>query len=99
MTQSRIRSVTAHLTLLLSLSTASACAVPASRFPPRADLVAATEAKPRPTADIVTDSKASAEYNAAVESWGDRVGAAGGRLCRYFREIGMKVDCPEPTAP
>jgi len=54
-----------------------------------------TEKKPAPTDDIVTDPKASALYNASVESWGDRVSAAGGRLCRFFKARGMAVGCPD----
>ncbi|WP_157081354.1 hypothetical protein [Sphingomonas koreensis] len=42
-------------------------------------------------------AKAEAAYNASVESWGDRLHAAGGRLCRYFRDIGMKIECPPPA--
>ncbi len=64
-------------------------------FPSRADVSAVTEHKPVPTDDIVTDPKASALYNASVESWGDRVSAAGRRLCRFFKARGMAVDCPE----
>lgn len=54
-----------------------------------------TEAKPQPTDAIATDPLAEAHYNAAVESWGDRLWSAGGRLCRYFARAGMKgLDCP-----
>jgi hypothetical protein len=39
---------------------------------------------------------AEAHYNASVEAWGDRVEAAGARLCRFFQRRGMKdLDCPE----
>ena len=88
-----------RLPLLLLPLIASACATQASRFPPRADIEAATEAKPAPTAEIVTSSQASDRYNVEVESWGDRVSAAGGRLCRYFKRTGMAVDCPAPKGP
>lgn len=38
---------------------------------------------------------AEAHYNAAVESWGDRLYSAGARLCRFFDRTGMKgLDCP-----
>jgi hypothetical protein len=58
--------------------------------------MAATESKPVPTNAIATDPVAEAQYNSAVESWGDRVRAAGVRLCRFFDETGMKgLDCPE----
>jgi len=52
-----------------------------------------TEAKPVPGDEIVTDPVASAKYNAAVEAWGDRLRAAGMRLCRFFDRTGMDVDC------
>lgn len=54
-----------------------------------------TEQKPQPTLDIVTSSKAAASYNAAIEARGDRISAAGARLCRFFRDLGMAIDCPE----
>lgn len=86
-----------HLPLLLLPMAASACAAPGSMkaaFPPPADLAAVTEPKPVPGPEIVTSAKAAEEYNAAVEGWGDRVSAAGGRLCRFYQRLGMKVPCP-----
>lgn len=62
--------------------------------PPVADVEAVVEKKPAPTEAILTDPAASARYNAAIEAWGDRVSAAGGRLCRYFANLAMVVDCP-----
>jgi hypothetical protein len=55
-----------------------------------------TEAKPVPTDEIAADPVAEAHYNAAVESWGDRLHSAGARLCRFFEETDMPgVDfCP-----
>lgn len=61
--------------------------------PPIADIHAATEAKPRPTSDILTDPAADARYNAAVEGWGERVRAAGVRVCRFYQRVGVKVEC------
>jgi hypothetical protein len=56
---------------------------------------AVTEAKPIPGDDIATDPVAEAHYNAAVESWGDRLQAAGARLCRFYARTGMKgLVCP-----
>ena len=84
-----------RLTLPMSLWLASGCAAPALHFPPVADLSAVTEAKPVPSAAIVSDARAGARYSADVEAWGDRVHGAGGRLCRYFVAMGMKgVSCP-----
>ena len=55
-----------------------------------------TETKPVPTDEIATDPVAEASYNASVESWGDRLRAAGVRLCRFFDDTGMKgLDCPD----
>ncbi|MFN3991266.1 MAG: hypothetical protein ACK4IS_13540 [Erythrobacter sp.] len=59
------------------------------------------EAKPAPTPDIVTDAKASERYNAEVESWGDRLSAAGRRVCRWMQDNGAAFDfcAPPPAAP
>lgn len=61
-------------------------------FPPSADLKAATESKPRPTAEIVSDPQAAERYNAAVEGWGDRAHDAGVRVCEWAVQMGMKLD-------
>lgn len=98
MTRSTNRGRMVALLLLASPLVASGCAPHASRFPPSADIQAATERKPQPTAEIVRSAKAEAEYNASVESWGDRLHAAGSRLCRYFRDTGMTIECPSPPA-
>lgn len=63
-------------------------------FPPPADVEAATETKPVPPTTILTDPTASDRYNAELESWGERVQAAGMKLCRYFKGKGMAVNCP-----
>lgn len=64
-------------------------------FPPSADIDALQEAKPMPTVDILTDARAEAAYNAEVEGWGDRLSAAGRRVCRWFAAQGTVVDCAE----
>ncbi len=94
MTLSPERRRTHRLIPLLALLAVSGCAEPRWSYPPLADLSAASEAKPAPTADITTSARAGADYSAAVEAWGDRVSAAGGRLCRYFVSLGVKVGCP-----
>lgn len=84
---------------LLLLTTATACGGQVSvrsSFPPRADLEAVTETKPAPTIAIVESAQAAEHYNAAVEAWGDRVAAAGARLCKFYQTIGMTVRCPPP---
>lgn len=63
--------------------------------PPRADLMAATEKKPVPSDDIADDPVAFANHQASIDSWGDRLFDAGGRLCRFFKRTSMKdLDCP-----
>jgi len=79
-----------------TLLNATACTPhPPVGFPPPADIAAVTEAKPLPSPDILTDPAASDRYGASVESWGERVQAAGVRLCRFFAAQGMKADCGE----
>jgi hypothetical protein len=68
-------------------------------LPPVADLRAATEPKPAPGEDIVTSAQAAADYDAAVESWGDRLSLAGARLCRWAVRMGQKgLECPAAAA-
>lgn len=61
-------------------------------YPQSADL--AVEPKPVPTHDIVTSAQAAAEYDIAVEGWGERGWRAVARLCRFFAGHGMAVSCP-----
>ncbi len=81
----------------------SACApklVVKPLFPPSVDLQAVTEAKPAPTDAIVLDAQAAARYDADVEGWGSRINAAGGRLCRWAADNGMKgLTCPSSPKP
>ncbi|MCW1431414.1 hypothetical protein [Novosphingobium sp. JCM 18896] len=79
--------------IVLCLAVAG-CASKPLPFPPRADVVAMTEAKPKPGADVLTDPAANDRYNSVLEARGDRLYAAGVRLCRFFRDTGMDVDCP-----
>jgi hypothetical protein len=60
--------------------------------PPKADVVAVTEAKPVAGADILTP-QGNARYNSAVSAWGNRIASAGLRLCRFFKAGGMDVEC------
>jgi hypothetical protein len=66
-------------------------------FPSAADL--AVEAKPVPSIDILTSERAAAEYDASIESWGDRGWRQVARICRWARGMGMQVDCPPAEAP
>lgn len=92
--RSMLRQPAVSLALLPALLLASACGN-SGGYPPLADVKAITEAKPVPGDEIATDPVAEAHYNAAVESWGDRLASAGARLCRFFDETGMPgLDCP-----
>ena len=76
----------------LAIAGLTACATTGAN-PPLADIQAVTEAKPRPTAAILTDPAVDARYNASIEATLDRVHAAAMRLCRFHARTGMKVDC------
>ena len=66
-------------------------------FPAAADVEASQEAKPRPTAAIVTDPVARAQHDAAIESWGERVSDAAVRMCRTMNDLGGKFACGETS--
>lgn len=75
------------------LLTASACDRPVSTpLPPAIDVEAATESKPSPTADIVTDEGAALAYDLAVEAWGERVQSAGVRVCEWLNAASKDAD-------
>lgn len=57
------------------------------------------EAKPLAPPEIVTSAQAAAAYDVAVESWGERVSRAGGRICRWAVESGAKLPFSCPPAP
>jgi hypothetical protein len=63
-------------------------------FPPAADL----KVDPKPVArpEIVTSAQAAAEYDIALESWGERGWRTVGRICRWAKANGMTIDCPGP---
>jgi hypothetical protein len=62
------------------------------------DIQAVIEPKPIAPVEIVTSQRAADEYSAAAEGWGDRVSAAGGRICRWSVDVGAKLPfaCPKP---
>ena len=62
-------------------------------LPPAADVEAATEPKPVPPAEIVTNAQANARYSADVESWGERTRAAAVRVCKWLNANGGNYDC------
>lgn len=57
-------------------------------YPPVANIQAAIEAKPAPTAAILTPG-GDARYNASIEATLDRVHAAAMRLCRFYQRTGL----------
>ena len=65
-------------------------------YPKSADIEAAIAPKPIAPPEIVTSAKAAAEHDVAVESWGDGLWRAGGRICRWAVDNGAKLpfDCP-----
>lgn len=83
------------LPVLATLLLVSGCATTGAIPPPADDLKAMVEPKPVPTDDIATSDQANADYNASVEGWGDRISAAGARLCRWTESVyKIKVGCP-----
>ena len=96
-----LKSPIALLTLSVCALAVSAC-TPKERlqpiFPPSADLKSVTSPKPVAGPEIVTSAQAAAEYDIAVETWGETVSKAGGRICRWAVNNGAKLDfvCP-PT--
>lgn len=91
--QSRRLLAAATLPLLWLSLAAGSCSrdIPVQSFPPSADLEAVTEPQPKPTPDIVTDPQANERYNAAVETWGQRVQHAGQRICTWAVDMGAKL--------
>lgn len=87
----RLAVATVLLPLLSGVSACGARGIAVQTFPPSADLQAVTEAKPRPSPEIVTDPQAAERYNAAVEGWGDRVLSAGQRVCQWAIDMGAKL--------
>jgi hypothetical protein len=79
---------------------ASACATPGAIPPPAADLKAVIEPKPVPSDEIATSQKAADLFSAEIEAWGDRISAAGARLCRWTeRTHKVRLDCPKAKEP
>lgn len=87
----------ASLMLLAIALTVSACAGQGSIrpiLPSAADL--ADEPKPAVTPAVLTDSNAAAEYDSAIEAWGERGWATVARICRWARAHGSRETCPPP---
>lgn len=85
------------LTPLAALLLVSACGNPGRIPPPPADDVeAVTKKKPAPSVEAVTDAKAKARDDAAIEGWGDGLYSAGVSLCLLLEEyFETDYDCGE----
>lgn len=91
------RNLTSLSVPLAALLLASGCETPGAIHPPVDDLRAVVEPKPAPGDDIATSQKAADDYSASLEGWGDRISAAGGRICRFAeRTYKIKISCPKP---
>lgn len=84
-----MRCVALSLLFLSACKTAESGPLP----PPVADLQAIVEQKPKPPKAILTDPDANDRYNESVEAWGDRIRAAGVKLCSFYENTGMAVNC------
>jgi len=53
-----------------------------------------------PGPEIVTSAQAAAAFDVALESWGDRVAAAGARICRWAvrNDAALPFSCPPSPA-
>ena len=65
-------------------------------FPRSADIKDVITPKPVAGPEIVTSAQAAADYDIAVEKWGDTIWAAGGRICRWMKDNGgaLPFNCP-----
>jgi hypothetical protein len=84
------------LLLSVSLLLASGCATPdESVFPPAADLK--RDAKPVLEDICLESDKCLAEHDIKIEGQRDQLYDAVGRLCVFFKDKGMEIDCtPKP---
>lgn len=76
----------------------ASCETPGAAFPRAEDL--RVQPKPVPSDDVLTSRIAGERHDNAVEAWGEAGWAHVGRLCRFYRTMGMKgLDCPPPERP
>lgn len=96
-----MKSLRAFLPLCLLLSVTpllvQGCAptVESENFPPAADL----KRREAPLFDgrQIEDETYHSRFEIRMQNWGESSDAALGRLCTFFKDKGMKVDCtPEP---
>lgn len=64
-------------------------------MPSAADIEALQEAKPEYLPEYLRDSKLNDRYNSDVESWGERLGSTGVRLCHWYNDRGADFKCRE----
>lgn len=74
--------------------TVSGCQTAGPGFPSAADLTV----KPKPVADAsgLTSEAALDRYETELFLWGEEGWLTVGRLCRFHKSMGMKVECPPP---
>jgi hypothetical protein len=49
--------------------------------------------------EAFSDDKIGAEYDIAIEAWGERGWAAVARNCRWTKVMGNKIECPPAQEP
>lgn len=91
----RKRFLIACLMIVSCGAAAASCATLSASLPPAEDL--RVQPKPVPSDDVLTSRIAGEKHDNAVEAWGEAGWAQVGRLCRFYREMGMKgLYCPAP---
>ena len=89
----RKRFLTACLMIVSCGAAVASCETPGAAFPRAEDL--RFQPKPVPPDDVLTSRIAGEKHDNAVEAWGEAGWAQVGRLCRFYRTMGMKgLDCP-----
>lgn len=79
---------------ILALLLLTACTErPQLTYPRRDDVEALVVPRPKVPPEALIDPGADARYRSKVRRWEDDLAAAGGRVCRFLRDTGMKVEC------
>jgi hypothetical protein len=52
-----------------------------------------------PPVDILTSEQAAERHDVAIETWGETVSRAGGRICRWVLDNGGELPFACPPAP
>ncbi|MNE15110.1 hypothetical protein D3C80_1080110 [compost metagenome] len=94
----RKRFLIACLMIVSCGAAAASCGTPGASRPPVEDL--RVQAKPVPSDEVLTSRIAGEKHDNAVEAWGEAGWAQVARLCRFYREMGMKgLNCPAYGIP